>query len=85
MRERGFEPLQALSYHGLNVTRLTAPAFPHEVIKKCEFKRVCFDINLSLFLLSSWLILPILYRLLFYNRGLICSPRIYRNIYLYLT
>ena len=29
MRETGFEPVQALSYHGLNVTRLTAPASPH--------------------------------------------------------
>ncbi len=28
MREGGFEPPQALSYYGLNVARLTAPAFP---------------------------------------------------------
>lgn len=29
MRGTGFEPVQALSYHGLNVTRLTTPASPH--------------------------------------------------------
>ena len=29
MRGRGFEPPQALSYNGLNVARLTAPASPH--------------------------------------------------------
>ena len=29
MRAEGFEPSQALSYYGLNVTRLTTPAHPH--------------------------------------------------------
>ena len=33
MRGEGFEPSQALSYYGLNVTRLTTPALPHEKIK----------------------------------------------------
>ena len=32
MREGGFEPPQALSYHGLNVTRLTTPASPRKRI-----------------------------------------------------
>ncbi len=29
MREIGFEPMQALSYHGLNVAHLTALTHPH--------------------------------------------------------
>ena len=29
MRSKGFEPLQALSYEGLNLARLTTPATPH--------------------------------------------------------
>ncbi len=32
MRGEGFEPSQALSYDGLNVARLTAPASPRERI-----------------------------------------------------
>ncbi len=28
MREKGFEPSQALSYESLNLARLTTPAFP---------------------------------------------------------
>ena len=40
MRERGFEPLQALSYDGLNVARLTAPASPHKEKDKRGYKSV---------------------------------------------
>ena len=29
MRNKGFEPLQALSHESLNLARLTTPAIPH--------------------------------------------------------
>ena len=46
MRERGFEPLQALSYDGLNVARLTAPALPHAYYRKEEvLKGIPYDTN----------------------------------------
>ena len=42
MRRTGFEPVQALSYHGLNVVRLTAPASPHKKERKRLFLKICF-------------------------------------------
>ena len=40
VRERGFEPPQALSYEGLNLARLTAPALPHNFHSKFSIKNV---------------------------------------------
>lgn len=40
MRRRGFEPLQALSQHGLNVSRLTTPASPHKIDNKKRYKKI---------------------------------------------
>lgn len=44
MRRTGFEPVQALSYHGLNVTRLTTPASPHVDYKHMVVKRCGADL-----------------------------------------
>lgn len=45
MREEGFEPSQALSYDGLNVARLTAPAPPHYKSNVELFLKVCLEIK----------------------------------------
>lgn len=40
MREKGFEPSQALSYWSLNPTRLTTPALPREIRTNKWYKKV---------------------------------------------
>tara|TARA_Y100000031_G_C7900246_1_gene239218 strand:+ start:151 stop:330 length:180 start_codon:yes stop_codon:yes gene_type:complete len=42
MREKGFEPSQALSYCGLSAARLTTPALPHEKGKFLPVKKIRF-------------------------------------------
>ena len=38
MRNKGFEPLQALSYLVLSQARLTTPAIPHDYSRNFKFK-----------------------------------------------
>ena len=45
MRAEGFEPSQALSYHGLNVTRLTTPAHPPMKGEKCILLKLFIQIT----------------------------------------
>ena len=48
MRELGFEPRYALSNDGLNVARLTTPAFPHDILDIGAYKKVLICIRLKI-------------------------------------
>ena len=45
MRGTGFEPAQALSYNGLNVARLTTPAYPRSEVQRIRLINISFVPN----------------------------------------